>query len=350
MGYEIIGTGHFVPGAPVTNDDLSRVMDTSDAWIAQRSGIRQRHFAGEGVGASDLAYEASKRAIEAAGIEAKEIDYILFATMTPEYIFPGSGGLLGAKLGIEGVPALDIRQQCAAMIYGIQLIDGLMKSGAARTILFVGAEAHAGFMPWEDWDILTGEREGEVSPEARERANAHRALAVLFGDGAGALIFRRTERDAGLVAMKVHTDGRFAETIFVPGGGFRTRPYWKATMFAEQAYIPRMDGRELFKFAVTKLPRTARQLCEETGTAIGDIDWFLAHQANLRINEYIREHLGVPAEKMPMNIARYGNTSAGTLPILIDENTRSGNLKKGELNMLLALGAGIHWGCALVRW
>ncbi|MBK6460086.1 MAG: ketoacyl-ACP synthase III [Myxococcales bacterium] len=350
MGYEIIGTGHFVPGAPVTNDDLSRVMDTSDAWIAQRSGIRQRHFAGEGVGASDLAFEASKRAIEAAGIEAKEIDYILFATMTPEYIFPGSGGLLGAKLGIEGVPALDIRQQCAAMIYGIQLIDGLMKSGAARTILFVGAEAHAGFMPWEDWDILTGEREGEVSPEARERANAHRALAVLFGDGAGALIFRRTERDAGLVAMKVHTDGRFAETIFVPGGGFRTRPYWKATMFAEQAYIPRMDGRELFKFAVTKLPRTARQLCEETGTAIGDIDWFLAHQANLRINEYIREHLGVPAEKMPMNIARYGNTSAGTLPILIDENTRSGNLKKGELNMLLALGAGIHWGCALVRW
>ncbi len=350
MGYEIIGTGHFVPGAPVTNDDLSRVMDTSDAWIAQRSGIRQRHFAGEGVGASDLAYEASKRAIEAAGIEAKEIDYILFATMTPEYIFPGSGGLLGAKLGIEGVPALDIRQQCAAMIYGIQLIDGLMKSGAARTILFVGAEAHAGFMPWEDWDILTGEREGEVSPEARERANAHRALAVLFGDGAGALLFRRTERDAGLVAMKVHTDGRFAETIFVPGGGFRTRPYWKASMFAEQAYIPRMDGRELFKFAVTKLPRTARQLCEESGTAIGDIDWFLAHQANLRINEYIREQLGVPAEKMPMNIARYGNTSAGTLPILIDENTRSGNLKKGELNMMLALGAGIHWGCALVRW
>jgi 3-oxoacyl-[acyl-carrier-protein] synthase-3 len=350
MGYEIIGTGHFVPGAPVTNDDLSRVMDTSDAWIAQRSGIRQRHFAGEGVGASDLAYEASKRAIEAAGIDAKEIDYILFATMTPEYIFPGSGGLLGAKLGLEGVPALDIRQQCAAMIYGIQLIDGLMKSGAARTILFVGAEAHAGFMPWEDWDILTGERQGEVSPEARERANAHRALAVLFGDGAGALLFRRTERDAGLVAMKVHTDGRFAETIFVPGGGFRTRPYWKASMFAEQAYIPRMDGRELFKFAVTKLPRTARQLCEESGTAIGDIDWFLAHQANLRINEYIREQLGVPAEKMPMNIARFGNTSAGTLPILIDENTRAGNLKKGELNMLLALGAGIHWGCALVRW
>ncbi len=350
MGFEIIGTGHFVPGTPIKNDDLRRVMDTSDEWIAQRSGIRQRHFVAEGQGASDLAAEASKLAIEAAGIDAKEIDYIVFATMTPEYIFPGSGALLGAKLGLAGVPALDIRQQCAAMLFGIQLVDGLIKSGAARTVLFVGAEAHAGFMPWDDWDILTGEREGEVTPEARERANAHRALAVLFGDGAGALIFRKTDRDAGLVAMKLHTDGNSAETIYVPGGGFRTRPYWKASMYAEQAYVPRMEGRDLFKFAVTRLPRTARELCKETGTPIDGIDWFLAHQANLRINAYIREQLGVPTEKMPMNIDRFGNTSAGTIPILIDENTRNGNLKKGELNMLLALGAGIHWGCALVRW
>ncbi len=350
MGFEIIGTGHFVPGKPVTNSDLARVMDTSDEWIAQRSGIRQRHFAGEGQGASDLALEAAKRAIESAGISPGEIDYILFATMTPEYIFPGSGALLGAKLGLEGVPALDIRQQCASMIFGIQLVDGLIKSGAARTILFVGAEAHAGFMPWDDWDVLAGESDSEVTQEARDRANAHRALAVLFGDGAGALLFRATDRNAGLVAIKVHTDGRFAETIYVPGGGFRTRPYWKASMYDEQLYVPRMQGRDLFKFAVTKLPRTARELCKEAKVDIGDIDWFLAHQANQRINEYIRENLGVPAEKMPMNIARFGNTSAGTIPILIDEVTRAGKLKKGELNMMLALGAGIHWGCALVRW
>ena len=350
MGVEIIGTGHFVPGKPIKNDDLSRVMDTSDEWIAQRSGIRQRHFVAEGQGASDLAYEASKRAIEAAGISASDIDYVVFATMTPEYIFPGSGALLAAKLGLDGVPALDIRQQCAAMLFGFQLVDGLVASGAARTVLFVGAEAHAGFMPWNDWDILTGEREGEVTPEARERANAHRALAVLFGDGAGALVFRKTDRDAGLVAMKLHTDGKSAETLYVPGGGFRTRPYWKPSMYDEQAYVPRMEGRDLFKFAVTRLPRTARALLTETGKTPEDIDWFLAHQANARINEYIREQLGVPAEKMPVNIAKYGNTSAGTLPILIDENTRNGNLKKGELNMLLALGAGIHWGAALVRW
>lgn len=350
MGFEIIGTGHYVPGAPVTNDALTRVMDTSDDWIFQRSGIRQRHFAGEGQAASDLALEASKRALESARISPKDLDYIIFTSMTPDYIFPGSGAVLGAKLGIDGVPALDVRQQCAAMIFGLQLVDGLFKSGAAKTILFVGAEAHAGFMPWDDWDVVEGKSDREVSPEARKRANDHRALAVLFGDGAGALVFRQTDRDAGLVAAKVHTDGRYAETLYVPGGGFRTRPYWKANHFDEQAHIPRMDGRELFKFAVTKLPQTARKLCEDTSTPIDKIDYFLAHQANARINNYVREQLGVPEEKMPMNIDRFGNTSAGTLPILIDEETRKGTLQKGQLNMMLALGAGIHWGCALVRW
>ena len=157
IGFEIIGTGHYVPGRPVTNADLARVMDTSDEWIFKRSGIRQRHYAPEGVGASDLGTEASKRAIEAAGITAKDIDYIIFATMTPDYVFPGSAALVGAKLGIDGTPALDIRQQCGAMLFGIQLVDGLIQSGAAKTILFIGAEAHAGFMPWDDWDVLMGE-------------------------------------------------------------------------------------------------------------------------------------------------------------------------------------------------
>ena len=168
-GFEIIGTGHYVPGEPVTNAALSRVMNTSDEWIYKRSGIRQRHYAPEGVGASDLGVEAAKRAIEAAGIQPKDIDYIVFATMTPDYIFPGSAALVGAKLGIAGVPGLDIRQQCAAMIFGLQIIDGFIQSGAAKTILFIGAEAHAGFMPWEDWDIVEGKREGEPSPEARAR-------------------------------------------------------------------------------------------------------------------------------------------------------------------------------------
>jgi 3-oxoacyl-[acyl-carrier-protein] synthase-3 len=350
LGFEIIGTGHYVPGRPVTNDDLSRVMDTDDAWVFQRSGIRQRHFAPEGSGCSDFAAEASKRAIEAAGISPGDIDYVVFATMTPEYIFPGSGALLAHKLGLQGVPALDIRQQCAAMIFGLQIIDGLVKSGAARTILFVGAEAHAGFMPWEDWDALDPASGRQATPEQKERANKHRALAILFGDGAGALVFRATDRDAGLRGMKLHTDGGAAKLLYVEGGGFRSRPYWKHGHHDEQKYIPTMDGRELFKFAETKLPQTARALCEATNTPIDTIDWFLAHQANARINDYVRQQLGVPAEKLPSNIERFGNTSAGTLPILIDEQTRAGKLKPGDLCMLLALGAGVHWGCALVRW
>jgi 3-oxoacyl-[acyl-carrier-protein] synthase III len=349
LGFEIIGTGHYVPGRPVHNDDLARVMDTNDEWIFKRSGIRQRHYAPEGVGPSDLGLEASRRAIEAARITPGDIDYIVFATMTPDYVFPGSGALLAHKLGLKGVPALDIRQQCAAMLFGLQIIEGLVRTGAARTILFVGAEAHAGFMPWEDWAALDPASGRTASVEERARASKHRALAVLFGDGAGALVIRATDRDAGLRGMKLHTDGGAAKLLYVEGGGFRTRPYWRRNDYDEQTYIPTMDGRELFKFAVTKLPEAARALCAETRTTIDQIDWFLAHQANARINEYVREQLGVPPAKLPSNIERFGNTSAGTLPILIDEQTRAGQLKAGDLCMLLALGAGVHWGCALVR-
>jgi 3-oxoacyl-[acyl-carrier-protein] synthase-3 len=349
IGFEILGTGHHVPGTPVTNDQLSRVMTTSDAWIYPRSGIKQRHYAPDGVGVSDLACEASKRAIESAGIDPREIDYIVFATMTPDYVFPGPGALLGAKLGIPGVPALDIRQQCAAMLFGLQTINGLIQTGAAKTILFIGAEAHAGFMPWEDWSALDPESGREATPEAREKADRHRHLAVLFGDGAGALLVRATDRDAGLKGIQICSDGRFAQLLYVPGGGFRTRPYWKPGSYEEDAHIPRMDGKELFKFAVTKLPKTAREVCARHGVELDQIDVFLAHQANQRINEYIRKDLGVPRHKLPSNIERFGNTSGATIPILLDEEMRAGRVKKGQLAMVLALGTGVHWGCALWR-
>ncbi|MGH7436797.1 MAG: 3-oxoacyl-ACP synthase III family protein, partial [Polyangiaceae bacterium] len=174
--------------------------------------------------------------------------------------------------------------------------------------------------------------------------------AILFGDGAGALLFRATERDAGLQAIRLHTDGGAAKLLYVDGGGFRRRPYWKRSDFDDEKYIPTMDGRELFKFAVTKLPEAIRALCEQEKVGVENIDWFLAHQANARINDYVREQLGVPAHKLPSNIDRFGNTSAGTLPILIDEQMRDGHLKHGHLCMMLALGAGVHWGCALVKW
>jgi 3-oxoacyl-[acyl-carrier-protein] synthase-3 len=334
----------------VTNDALARVMDTSDEWIRQRTGIGARYYAAEGQGCSDIALEASKRAIESAGIAPGDIDYIIFATMTPDYIFPGSGGLLGAKLGIPGVPALDIRQQCAAIPFGLQVADGLMQTGAAETILLVGAEAHAGFMPWNDWDVLYGQSDRTVSPEARERASRHRGLAVIFGDGAGALVLRRSRKaHHGYIGALLHTDGRHAEHIFIHAGGFRRRPYISEDMIRKEEHIPRMDGKDLFKKAVTKLPAVARELCKRHHVQLDEIDWFIAHQANDRINSSVTEALQVDPNKVPSNIERYGNTSGATIPILMDELLRDGKLKEGDLLCFLALGAGLHWGAALMR-
>lgn len=345
----IIGTGRYLPGPPVTNKQLERVMDTKDEWIRQRTGIAQRHFAPEGVGASDLAFEASKIALENAGIKASDIDYVLLGTMTPDYFFPGSGALLGARLGIAGKPALDIRQQCAAMIYGFQVAQGLFDSKQADTILLVGAEAHAGFMPWRSWDLLYADEDRKAPQDEYDFATKHRGLAVIFGDGAGALVLRRAkESGRGLLGVKIHSDGNDAEQLFIPVG-FRRRPYISHELIDQEVHMPQMLGQELFKNAVTKLPRVVRELCEEHGVQLEQIDWFVAHQANDRINNAVRMALRVPASKVPSNIARYGNTSAGTIPILLDELYRAGTLKEGQLVCFLALGTGLHWGAALMR-
>ena len=358
-GITITGTGSYVPGPAITNDALSRVMDTNDAWVQQRTGIRQRHFAPEGVGCSDLAVEAARRALDSAGLEGRDIDYILFATMTPDFLFPGSGGLLGAKLGIRGVPALDIRQQCAAVPFGLQVADALIHAGAARRILMIGAEAHAGFMPWRNWERLYAAADGEegapretsaADAEDYDRATRHRGLAVVFGDGAGALVLEQSKVDGhGFLGAVLHTDGELAKQIYIEGGGFRRRPYWTPEMFDNEWHIPRMEGRDLFKNAVTKLPKVVRAVCDAHDVTLDQIDLFIAHQANDRINNAVRDALKAPPDKVPSNIARYGNTSGATIPILLDELRRDGRLKSGQLLCFLALGAGLHWGAALMR-
>jgi 3-oxoacyl-[acyl-carrier-protein] synthase III len=343
-GVTIMGSGRHVPGEPVENDALARVMDTSDAWIRPRSGIAQRHYVAEGEGVSDLAVIAAEQALASAEVDKRDVDYVIFATMTPEHAFPGSGALLGAKLGIPGVPALDIRQQCAAMPFGMQLADGLVASGAAKTVLLVGAEAHAGFMPYA-WDALLGD--AQPTAEEYEFATKHRGIAVLFGDGAGALVLRKSAADGhGLLGAINHSDGRLADQIWVPGGMFTRRHYWRASI---DSHIPTMKGKELFKSAVTLLPRVVRDVCEKCGVTLEEIDWFIAHQANDRINASVRQSLGVPIEKVPSNIERYGNTSAATIPILVDEMVRDGRLRRGQLVCFLALGAGLNWGAALMR-
>jgi 3-oxoacyl-[acyl-carrier-protein] synthase-3 len=324
-------------------------MDTSDDWIVQRTGIRQRHYCPAGQGASDLAVEASKLALLDAGLEASDIDYILFNTMTPDHLFPGSGPLLGSKLGIPGVPALDLRAQCAAMVFTFQVAAGLFASKAAKRILVVGAEAHAGFMPWVDWDILDGTTERRPTPQAWQRATEHRGLAIIFGDGAGALILEADSTgSSGLLSLDVHSDGNLTDELLIPLG-FRQRPYIGQAELDQDLMIPRMQGREVFKHAVSKLPASIRTACAQAHVTFDEIDWFIGHQANDRINNLVRERLGVPAEKVPSNIALYGNTSAGTIPILMDEMRRDGRLRPGQLVCMFALGAGMHWGAGILR-
>ncbi len=349
MGITILGTGHHVPGVPVTNDQLSAVMETSDEWIYPRTGIKQRHFVAEGEGVSDLALKASQRALANAGVDAEEVDFIVFATMTPEFIFPGAGGLLGAKLGIPRVPALDIRQQCAAMPFGMQVANGLVATGAAKTVLLVGADAHAGFMPWEDWDVLYGESDRPVSQEAMERGTRHRGLAVLFGDGAAAMVLREGGEDRGFLGADLHTDGRLFDRIYIASGGFRSRPYFTPEMYEREEHIPKMQGRDLFKVAVTELSRSVRTVCEKCDVTLDDVDWFIAHQANDRINGAVRQALKLPESKVPSNIAKYGNTSAATIGLLLDELRRGGEVKEGQLICFLALGSGLNWGSVLMR-
>lgn len=349
-GVTIIGTGHYVPGEPVHNDALARVMETNDEWIQARTGIKQRHYASDGEGPSDLAVEASRRALADAGVDASEVDYIIFATMTPDYFFPGSGPLLGAKLGISGVPALDIRQQCAAIPYALQLANGLVQSGAAKTILLVGAEVHAGFMPWTDWDVVRSESVRKVSIESFERSTKHRGLAVIFGDGAAAMVLRQsTSEDGGFLCAELHSDGNSYDHLFVEGVGFRNIPYVTPEALAADAHIPQMRGQALLKKAVRTLSATVNSICATHGVSKDDIDCFIAHQANDRINNAVRRALKIPPEKIPSNIARFGNTSAATIGILTDELRRDGKITEGDLICFLALGAGLNWGAVLLR-
>jgi 3-oxoacyl-[acyl-carrier-protein] synthase-3 len=241
-----------------------------------------------------------------------------------------------------------MRTQCAAMLFSLQMAEGLFASGAARTVLLIGAEAHAGFMPWRDWDVLDEKPGATRTPGDFERATEHRGYAVIFGDGAGALVLEKRDDASGILGMDLHTDGRYVDQLYIPAG-FRTRPYVTEAGLAQDSILPRMVGRDVFKHAVTKLPKSVKNALGAAGVTIDQIDWFVAHQANDRINEAIRERLKVPPEKVPSNISRYGNTSTATIPILIDEMRRDGRLQPGQLVCFLALGAGLHWGAAIYR-
>ena len=346
----IAGTGMYVPPNIVDNDRIAQLMDTSDEWIRQRTGIVTRHLAEAGVATSDLAVPAAKDALADAGLELGDIDYVVFATMTPDHYFPGSAPFFQTKLGLAGVPCLDIRQQCAGFIYGLQVTDALIRSGQCRRVLLVGAEEHACLMPWRSWDALFGREEAHPSPEEWALNTATRDRTVLFGDGAGAcVVIGEDDGGRGVLDILLHTDGTYADRLWAKAGGSAYRPYFHPAMFESGDSIPVVQGREVFRLAVTHMPEVVLAVLERNGLSVDDLDLVVMHQANLRINEAVQKRLGLPDEKVFNNIQRYGNTTAATIPIAFHEARKSGRVHPGGLVCFVGLGSGLNWGAILYR-
>jgi 3-oxoacyl-[acyl-carrier-protein] synthase-3 len=324
------GTGFFVPERVVTNDELTRVMDTSDAWIVERTGIRERRWVDEGTSGADMAREAAQQALEDAGMGADDLDAIVLATLSPDHFFPGTGVFLQRELGIPGIPALDIRAQCSGFLYGLSVADAWIRCAQYKTILLVGVEIHS-----------TGL---DISTRGRD-------IAVLFGDGAGAAVLTATEEEGrGVLSTHIHADGRHAEILWAEFCSSKHHPRISADALAQGRHFPTMEGKEVFKNAVARMPEAVEEALAASGLATDDIDLLIPHQANLRISDMVRKRLGLPEEKVVNNIDRYGNTTAATIPIALAEAVRAGRLQRGNLLCFVAFGSGFTWGSALVRW
>ena len=349
MCTRIIGTGYALGENLVTNNDLARMMDTTDEWIRERTGIEQRYYVEQGTTTADLGARASVRALESAGVAKEEVDFVVFATMTPDYYFPGCGGLLQHKLGLRNVPALDIRQQCTGFIYGLSVANAMLKSGQARTVLLVGAEIHSGFIPWKEWDFLFHRSEVGPSPESKAVYSTFRDRAVLFGDAAGAVVLRAEDGERGLLGFALHTDGARFEDLYVNTGGMAFRPYMNEAHIREARMMPSMNGRSVYRMALSALPEVIREACATQGKSIEDLALVIPHQANLRINEALQRALKLPEHKIFNNIQKYGNTTAASIPLAYHEALGQGRIAPGDLVCFAGLGAGFHWGAVLMR-
>ncbi len=328
----IKSTGRYVPDRHVTNHELTELMDTSHEWIVQRTGIEARYWVkeGEDVGASDLGCEAAKVALERAGWSPEDLDLIVFATMTPDVNVPGSGAFLQDKLGAKGVPALDIRQQCTGFLHGLEICDAYIRSEKADKILLVGAEFQSRYL---------------------EVTTANRDTAVIFADGAGAACIeaKETEENIGIITSVLHADGKHSQALRVGLPARKSGQPINKTIIENQEHFPFMDGKTVFKLAVTRLPKVTEELLNKAGMQLEDIDMFLAHQANLRINEAFRDRMKIPEEKMYNNIQRYGNTTAATIPIAFDEMIEQKLVKSSDTVMFIGLGAGLTWGGVIYK-
>ena len=326
MYARITGTGSYLPALALSNDDLvARGVDTSDAWVVERTGIRNRHIAAEGQSASDMALEASLKAIAAANIAASKIDLIVLATSTPDYIFPSTACLLQAKLGIGGAAAFDLQAVCSGFAYALTVADKFIRSGSHRCALVVGSEIFSRILDWND-----------------------RGTCVLFGDGAGAVVVQRTDSlEHAILSTKLHSDGRHAKLLHIEHGYGKVPPY--AAEYRHQDRSIKMHGAEVFKLATRNMVDSATATLKEHGYTVKDVDFAIFHQANIRIIDHCLKTLDLPYEKTWINVDKYGNTSAATLPTALHEAWRAGKVKSGDLVLMATFGGGLTWGSTLIR-
>jgi len=317
----IMGTGSALPRRCVSNDELAQTVDTSDAWIVERTGIRQRYIAGEGETTTTLAAEASCRALEAAGVAPDEVDLIILATATPDQTFPASATIVQAQLGIPDCVAFDVGAVCSGFLYALTVADHMLRGGAARTALVIGAETFSRILDWED-----------------------RATCVLFGDGAGAVVLRAQETDAeagsGILASRLHADGRYNALLNVDGGPSTTGTVGKV----------RMKGQDVFRHAVVNLAEVLREVLDAAGVAASEIDWVVPHQANARILDATARKLKLDPARVVVTVDQHANTSAASVPLALDTAVRDGRIRKGDLVVLEAMGGGFTWGASLLRY
>jgi 3-oxoacyl-[acyl-carrier-protein] synthase-3 len=329
----ILGVGGYVPERVVTNQDMTQWMETSDEWIFERTGIRQRHWIDGEIGGSELAEKAVHQALSRSGVKLGEIDCIILATLSPDHTFPGTGCFLQEKLGLPGIPALDVRAQCSGFIYGLSVADAWIRAGQYKCILLVGTEVHS-----------TGI---DISTQGRD-------VACLFGDGAGvALVAAREGADGGrgVLSTHLHADGRFARDLWIEAPGSRFHPVRiTKEMIDAGRHWPKMQGRRVFKNALKFMPEVIWEGLRYNGLTLDDVDLIVPHQANLRINEAVAQLLGIEPERMYSNIERYGNTTAASIPLALRDAEQEGRLKRGDTVVLASFGAGFTWASAVVRW
>jgi 3-oxoacyl-[acyl-carrier-protein] synthase-3 len=349
----ITGSGSSIPSRRITNDMLATVLETSDEWVRERSGVETRFYVEPGTSTLDLSVPAAQQAIESAGLTSSDIDMVVYATMSPDQYMPGNGGLLQAKLGLRNIPCYDIRQQCAGFIYALQLADAQIRAGFAKTVLIVGADVHSVFMPFRDasWARLYGAIDTPMPQDEWDFNTSVRHLIVLFGDGAAAVVVRAHDGadDRGVLDHLICADGTDYNRLYIPGIGSKQRPYVDAEQLQDHRQWPVMDGRYIFRMATTRMAEVTQQILARNHVTSDDLSMVLMHQANRRINEYVQKLLGLPDSKVIHNIQKYGNTTAATIPLLWDESVRTGRLKPGDLVLTVAFGAGINWGANLTR-